>query len=138
MRALFSSPAITMTTTIMATITTTNTTTMAPLMVLAATEAMATMTAMVAPWLVTANGTVHTLTARKMAKLWRVKLAINKILNAGDFKQQAAILWAVVDQPAFMHGMRSAICGQVTRRQMIGKCVSSSLQQRTVRKGNKI
>jgi hypothetical protein len=35
-----------------------------------------------------------------MAKLWHVKLAVNKIVNAGNVEQQTAVLRAVPNHPA--------------------------------------
>ncbi len=64
------------------------------------TTATATMMAMAAPWLLTKNGIVCTSATRKMPKLWRVKPAVNNILNAGNIEQQTAVLCAVANNPA--------------------------------------
>ncbi len=100
MRALFSSPAITMmmmTPTMMTTTTITATTILTVVMT---TTAMAMTTAMGAPWLLTKNSTVHTPAARNKAKLWCVEPAVNNILSAGNVEQLAATLRDVVNHSA--------------------------------------
>ncbi len=62
--------------------------------------AMATLAVMADRWLFTIKGTVHTPAACKIAKLQSVKPAVEKILNAGNVKQQAAVLRAVENHPA--------------------------------------
>ncbi len=63
---------------------------------------LVTTVAMAAPWLVCANSTVHTHAAAKTFKLRCVKPAVERILNADDVQQQAAVLRAVADHPALM------------------------------------
>ncbi len=49
-------------------------------------------------WLGCVDGTVRgSSAAKKMAKIQRVKLAVDQILKAGDVFKQAAILCAVID-----------------------------------------
>ncbi len=85
---------MTMVTTLMATMTDT-----LLLLQTTMTMIMAMRMAMVAPWLVQANGKVCTQAAAKLSKLRHVKSSINSILNAGDVQQQAAVLCAVADHP---------------------------------------
>ncbi len=131
-KAIFSSPAITMTTTTMMMTTPTTMTTVVPTMTVTST-----LTAMVAPWLLTKNGTVRMPAARKIAKLWGVKLAIDKIVNAGNVEQQAAVLPAVANHPALTAACELArinslkeqatakyVCEQ--SRQMLGCACSSN------------
>jgi hypothetical protein len=71
---------------------------------------METLMAMVHPWSLTKNGTVRMPAARKIAKLWHVKPAVNKIVNTGNVEQQAAVLHAVSNHPALtaaheLHGI---------------------------------
>ncbi len=70
--------------------------------------AMVTTMVMAAPWLLTKNGTVCTPVARKMAQLWRVKPAVDKILNAGNVEQQAAVLCAVTNHPVLTAALKLA------------------------------
>ncbi len=100
MKALFSSPANTMTTmaTMMTMIMTMATATMMPTVATTMTV-MAMMMAMAAPWLLTKNGKVRMPLARKMAKLWCVKPVVDYIVNVGNAKQQASVLCAVTNHP---------------------------------------
>ncbi len=92
---------MTTTTTPNATTMTTTTTTMTALdatttMTTTATDA----TVMVAndDWLRRVNGTARrSSAANKMAKMWRVKPAVDRILKAGNVSKQAAVLCAVID-----------------------------------------
>ena len=68
------------------------------------------------PWAVTNNGTVRTPAARKMAKLRRVKPAVDKIIKAGSVESQAAVLRAVADHPAL--AAASKLAGIETSKQL--------------------
>ncbi len=75
------------------------TTTNAPNITTTTTTTMNAMAMAVADdWLCRVDGTAQkTSAARKMAKMRCVKPAVNKIRNAGNVEQQAAVLRAVID-----------------------------------------
>ena len=98
------SPAVT-TTTMMTTTTTSTTTSMT-------TAAAPDMD----PWAVSSSRKVRSHAAKKMAKQWRVKPSVDKILNAGNVKSQAALLCALADHPALAPAVK--LVGIATSRAM--------------------
>ena len=56
-------------------------------------------------WLVNADGILRTALARRTAKSWYVKLAVDNIIHTGSIKAQVAVLCAVTD-----HSSLVAVC----------------------------
>ena len=91
------------------------------------------------PRAVSSSGKVRSLAAKKMAKQRRVKPSVDKILNAGNVKSQAALLHALADHPALAPAVKLA--GIATSRAMAVAefvCAQSARMMDRTRSGKKL
>ena len=91
------------------------------------------------PRAVSSSGKVRSLAAKKMAKQRRVKPSVDKILNVGNIKLQAALLRALADHPALAPAVKLA--GIATSRAMAAAefvCAQLAQMMDRARSGEKL